>query len=167
MQEVYFFKKKRARDIAEKLGYPGKKVIFGEEGQKAYTNDGREILAQYFPRDDEIMIYEEALKMPVSQLGGVVAHEVTHAQIDNGEIAMAIRNAVGDEAWKEEWWEVMKYKDGVTPYSVSMWNKMETVGANTAVRETIAEIARLEYQNQLDNVSPLWVQIYQDAKRGR
>jgi hypothetical protein len=147
----------------EQQGYSTNKIFFPEgRPAKQIGDDYYETLADMNQQTGEIRVYEGALSMSAGRIKGVMAHELNHAAFDNGAIAQGIQKNVGVDAWNEEAWAVMKAKDGVTPYSTLMWEK----GGwnNLAVRETLAEIARLEQMGQMEKVDPLWQSIYRDTQ---
>jgi len=160
-------KKKIIYDAADRFNFPRDKVVF--EDQRNVSGDGYEIAAVFRKSTGEIIIYKGAMDQESDQLGGIIAHEVNHAKMDNGTIAMAIREVIGEPVSDQDTvWGSLRRLDGVTPYSTMMWKLADddkSFRENIAVRETLAEVARLNYLKRLNEVDPVWQDIFSEANR--
>jgi hypothetical protein len=153
----------RVGDIAGDAGIDAPIVLAdgtGTTGQAADTSP-----------DGVITVYPEALALTDKQLGGVLAHENSHVQLNHvpqstidkpmRELAQEITEP-GDD-----WRDVYIDNGGVSPYSTSFFRgpyirdsagRISAPYYRQAVRETLAEVARLRYEGGY--VSPMWSDLY-------
>lgn len=148
--------------FAEANGFPADSIVALNSNRSI---DGMPVMAELERRTGRIVVYEAAPKSS-KKLEPMLVHELMHAKtekIPNHEMAGHIREVVGVERWKESAWKSMEKTGGVSDYAKWSW---KNESGNKAVKETLSEIARLDFQGQIGSVSADWQKLYNKVMGG-
>lgn len=150
----------QADALAQDMGLPPGSVEF--MGTKRTSAEGRPVLAEYDRKTGKVKVYEDAPKK-MKGLAPVIAHEAMHGkteQIPTGQMAGYVKEVTGENRWKADAWRSMQDSGrDVSPFAKQQW---DTQSGNKALKETLSEVARLEYLG--NPVGGEWGRLYGKVK---